>query len=323
MSLVNVPVGVWLFPSAPAPRMVEYVQAAERLGFEEMWLGDEGPARDPLAILAAAATCTRSIRLGVGVTNPYVRHPAMTAVSMMTVHELSAGRAILGIGVGGNMALDPLGLTSVKPLASMREALETLRAATRAERGGSYVPRDGAIRAPDMPIFVGSRSRRINRLASERADGAFVAGIPVSQAAEVVGWARSVRRIPIALYISVAFEPEDVERARPEMAWGLLNSSDATIALTGLPRAAFESVTVALQRGDREPARQLMTDSVLRHMLLWGSPDEIGTRLAALVQELRPDSIGLSLLQVDVPKALDACADTFAAMRRKLARGTV
>jgi 5,10-methylenetetrahydromethanopterin reductase len=318
---VNVPVGVWLFPSAPAPRMVEYVQYAERLGFDEMWLGDEGPARDPLAILAAAASCTRSIRLGVGVTNPYVRHPAMTAVSMMTIHELSAGRAILGIGVGGNMALDPLGLVSVRPLASMREALETLRAATRAERGGSYVPRDGAMQAPDMPIFVGSRSRRINCLASERADGAFVAGIPVSQAAEVVGWARSVRRIPIALYISVAFEPEDVERARPEMAWGLLNSSDATLALTGLPRAAFESVTVALQRGDREPARQLMTDRVLRHMLLWGSPDEIGMRLAALVQELRPDSIGLSLLQLDVPRALEACAQTFAAMRRILAPG--
>jgi 5,10-methylenetetrahydromethanopterin reductase len=303
--------------------MVEYVQYAERLGFDEIWLGDEGPARDPLAILAAAATCTRSIRLAVGVTNPYVRHPAMTAVSMMTVHELSAGRAILGIGVGGNMALDPLGLASVRPLASMREALETLRAATRAERGGSYVPRDGAMRAPDMPIFVGSRSRRINRLASERADGAFVAGIPVSQAAEVVGWARSVRRIPIALYISVAFEPEDVERARPEMAWGLLNSSDATIALTGLARSAFESVTVALQRGDREPARQLMTDSVLRHMLLWGSPDEIGVRLAALVQDLRPDSIGLSLLQLDVPRALEACAQTFAAMRRILALGSL
>jgi hypothetical protein len=170
-----------------------------------------------------------------------------------------------------------------------------------------------------MPIFVGSRSPRINRLASAVADGAFVAGLPVSQVAEVVGWARSVRPIPIALYISAAFEPEDVERARPEMVWGLVNSSDATLALTGLPRSAFEEATAALQRGDREPARHLMSDAVLRHMLVWGAPHDIGARLADLVCELRPDSIGLSLLQADVPKAMDACAAAFAAMRRALA----
>jgi 5,10-methylenetetrahydromethanopterin reductase len=310
--------GVWLFPSAPAPRMVEFIQHAESVGLDEIWLGDEGPARDPLSVLAAAATRTRSIRLAVGITNPYVRHPAMTAVSMMTVDELSGGRATLGLGVGGNMALDPLGLVASHPLASVRDALRTIRGVTRGEGGGSYVPRDGALQAPSLPIFIGSRSPRINRLASACADGAFVAGLPVSQVAEVVGWARSVRPIPIALYISAAFEPEDVERARPEMVWGLVNSSDATLALTSLPRSAFEHATVALQRGDREPARRLMTDEVLRHMLVWGSPDEIGARLAELVRELRPDSIGLSLLQADVPRAMDACAAAFSAMRRRL-----
>jgi len=38
------------------------------------------------------------------VTNPYLRHPAITAVTAMTVHELSRGRAILGIGPGGGIA---------------------------------------------------------------------------------------------------------------------------------------------------------------------------------------------------------------------------
>jgi len=299
--------------------MVEFIQHAEGLGLDEIWLGDEGPARDPLSVLAAAAVRTRSIQLAVGITNPYARHPAMTAVSMMTVHELSEGRAVLGLGVGGNMALDPLGLVARHPLATVRSALETIRAVTRGEAGGAYQPRAGAMTAPNIPIFVGSRSPRINRLASARADGAFVAGLPVSQLAEVVGWARSVRQIRAAVYVSAAFEPEDVERARPEMVWGLVNSSDATVALTGVPRQAFLAATQALQRGDDEPARRLMTDDVLRHMLVWGSPGEIGARLAAVVRELHPESIGLSLLQEDVPRAIDACAATFAAMRRELA----
>jgi hypothetical protein len=61
-----------------------------------------------------------------------------------------------------------------------------------------------------------------------------------------------------------------------------------------------------------------MTDDVLRHVLVWGSVSEVGTRLARLVADLRPDSIGISLLQTDIPKALDTSAAAFASMRREL-----
>lgn len=298
--------------------MIEFIQQAEALGLDEIWLGDEGPARDPLSVLAAAATRTRSIRLGVGITNPYVRHPAMTAVSMMTVHELSGGRAVLGLGVGGNLALGPLGITPVHPLATVRTALRTIRAVVRGERNDGYSPPATAMTAPDLPLYIGSRGPLINRLASRAADGAFVAGLPVSQLAEVVGWARSVRDISIALYVNAAFDAEDVERARPQMVWALVNSPEATLALTGQSRAAFQAATDALQAGDLEPARRLMTDDMLQHVLVWGAPTQIGAHLARLVRDLRPASIGISLLQSDIPRALEAAATTFAALRSEL-----
>src|SRR5437879_5874593 len=115
--------------------MIEFIQQAEALGVDEIWLGDEGPARDPLSVLAAAAIRTRSIRLGVGITNPYVRHPAMTAVSMMTVHELSGGRAVLGLGVGGNLALGPGQLVRGHPRAD-RPAAVRLSGGHRRFAGG-------------------------------------------------------------------------------------------------------------------------------------------------------------------------------------------
>jgi 5,10-methylenetetrahydromethanopterin reductase len=298
--------------------MVEFIRHAEALGLDEVWLGDEGPARDPLSVLAAAATRTRAIRLCVGITNPYVRHPAMTAVSMMTVHELSRGRAVLGLGVGGGLALDPLGITPLHPLATVRQALRTMRAVTRGERDDGYWPPATAMTAPDLPLYIGSRGPLINRLASRAADGAFVAGLPISQVPRVIGWARSVREIAIALYVSAAFEPDDVERARPQMVWAVVNSSDATVALTGRPRSAFQAAAQALHAGDLDPARRLMTDDVLRHVLLWGEPRDVGARLARLAREHRPASIGLSLLQSDVPKALEACAAAFGAMRQDL-----
>src|SRR5205823_12108673 len=124
---------------------------------------------------------------------------------------LSHGRAILGLGVGGNLSLGPLGIVPTHPLATVRSALHTIRAVINRQQNEHYTPPATALMAPDLPLFIGSRGPLINRLASRSADGAFVAGLPVSQLPQIVGWARSVRDIAIALYVSVAFDPEEVE----------------------------------------------------------------------------------------------------------------
>ena len=80
--------GIWLFPESTGPRLVDAIVRAEELGLDELWLGDEGPAREPFAVLAAAAQATTRIRLCVGVTNPYVRHPVLSATSALTIHGI-------------------------------------------------------------------------------------------------------------------------------------------------------------------------------------------------------------------------------------------
>src|ERR1700674_166270 len=132
--------GVWFFPDAPGARIVETIVGAEALGLGEVWLGDEGPARDPFALLAAAALQTRRVRLGVAVTNPYLRHPATTAASALTVHELSGGRMMLGIGPGGDLALKPAEVERTRPLAATRRAVRIIRAVTRAEPTEASTP---------------------------------------------------------------------------------------------------------------------------------------------------------------------------------------
>ena len=54
--------GIWLFPDAPSRAIVDATALAESLGIDEAWLGDEGPGRDPFALLAAAAGVTTTIR---------------------------------------------------------------------------------------------------------------------------------------------------------------------------------------------------------------------------------------------------------------------
>ncbi|MEU1025295.1 LLM class flavin-dependent oxidoreductase, partial [Streptomyces sp. NPDC005904] len=67
---------------------------------------------DPYVALTAAALTTDRIRLGVGVTNPWTRHPAVTAAATMSAHLESGRRVALGIGRGDG-SLDRLGLAPV------------------------------------------------------------------------------------------------------------------------------------------------------------------------------------------------------------------
>ena len=66
--------------------------------------------------------------LGVGVTDTGRRNPAVTAQAAATLHLLTRGRAILGIGPGEREGNEPYGVDWSKPVARFEEAMATIRA---------------------------------------------------------------------------------------------------------------------------------------------------------------------------------------------------
>ena len=89
---------------------VAQAERAEAAGWDGLALVDsQNLAGDCYVELALAAKATDRLLLGTGVTNPYTRHPAVTASAIATVHAESKGRAVLGIG-RGDSALAHLGL---------------------------------------------------------------------------------------------------------------------------------------------------------------------------------------------------------------------
>src|ERR1700759_4203947 len=78
---------------------------AEGLDFEIAFVGDllsfPPPWLEGLLCLAAAATATTRLRLGTSVLLAAMREPAWLAKQVATLQHLSAGRLVLGVGVGG------------------------------------------------------------------------------------------------------------------------------------------------------------------------------------------------------------------------------
>jgi len=197
--------GVWLYPIAPANDIVDAIVRLEAHGIDEVWIADEGVAREPFSLLAAAARETTAITLAVGITSPLLRHPGAVAATAKTVDELSNGRVILGWGVGGHESLGPFGISTERPVGVLRGALELAHAVMEGTAMTGYEPPAHASPARRIPQFIGARGPQLNRLASSQADGVFLSGLAAADISTVISEAHSVRPIDIALYQSVSF----------------------------------------------------------------------------------------------------------------------
>ena len=163
---------------APVATMVERVKLAEASGFGTVWLADERFYREVYSCLAIFAANTTRVQLGPCVTDPFARHPALTAMAIATLDEISGQRSILGIGAGVS-GFAELGIDRRKPPRAIREAIELIRALLRGEQvdfhGEIIHFNDGhlsfkPVRA-DIPIYVAS-----NGLLGQRAAGALAQG---------------------------------------------------------------------------------------------------------------------------------------------------
>lgn len=183
-------VGFATVPTGPPDQTISLVRFAEDLGFDVAWMPDQTFHRDPYLTLAACAQATRRIVLGVGVTNPYTHHPAMTARAAATLAELCGGRFILGIGAGNRKELiDLLGLPNDHAAARCREAALVVKRLLAGETVTyesatltlKSVALDIAPPAPPTPVYLAARGPQILRASGEVADGVII-GALVSEA---------------------------------------------------------------------------------------------------------------------------------------------
>jgi alkanesulfonate monooxygenase SsuD/methylene tetrahydromethanopterin reductase-like flavin-dependent oxidoreductase (luciferase family) len=153
-------------PGRDFETMVGVAQAAERLGFESIWLYDHLQTRDgdPDSLfecwtsLAALARETSAVRLGQIVTSALYRNPGLLAQMAATVDAASHGRVIIGVGAGWDeREYREFGYGELPPvrerLAHLEDTLRVLRRRTR------------------LPILVGGSGEKVLlRLVAEHAD---------------------------------------------------------------------------------------------------------------------------------------------------------
>jgi 5,10-methylenetetrahydromethanopterin reductase len=281
---------------------------AEEVGFDRFGVADLPYHYDCMTVMTACLLATERLEVESLVTNPYTRDPGLIAAAWATMADLSAGRAILGIGGGVESAtrvhVAPWGHERPHPASAVREAVTVYRAMWRGEKvtlDGKVVHVHGATLdcplPPRIPVLVAARGRVMLRLAGEIADIAHLASLFM----DVEHQRENVRGVVEGARVA-GRDPRDLEI---DMSVTVSVSSDMELARADARRNAAQTIlwiagtdTHNARRRDWQRPPQFDVDEDLIRALttrwdMWKQP-ELPAELAAMIDDETLDRFTVS-----------------------------
>src|SRR5262245_28375096 len=318
MDVIDLPkLSVRLHGGIDPRRALDLAQVADANGFDSVWFAENPFNRGVLPAASACAAATSRVRIGIGVFNPYNRHPTLIAMEIGALDELAQGRARLGLGSGIAAATERMGLPADRPLAAARDAITIVRALLAGEEvdyaGRVFSARKVKLdyKAPraDMPLLMAARGEQALVLCGKIADGLMISNLcPLEftrAAVDVVCAAARAACRPapadVVQYVTCAARPDRLEDhhlakgAIGEMLpsfWSLAQrvpaAKSALLRAADLAESDFVAAVARLQAG--EPPAQALDDRFVAAFAIAGSAED------CLVQARRYRAAGASEL---------------------------
>jgi probable F420-dependent oxidoreductase len=220
--------GVTVLPDPPYTRFLELIELAEANGFEYGWTYDSHVLwHEATPLLTLAADRTTRMKLGHFVTNPGTREPTVLASMYATLHVVSGGRMVMGIG-RGDSARRVVGLQPVK-VAEFEHSCRMIRDfmnGRKVDWNGKELQLEWALEQPQIPMHIAGYGPKALAVAGRISDGVIIQlADPV-----IIEWimatahaaAEKAGRDPAALECIVGAPSKvsaDIAQARDEVRW--------------------------------------------------------------------------------------------------------
>ena len=340
--------GLTIAPSGKSFRVdMDLIREAERLGYDSAWTS-EAYGSDAVTPATWVLAQTTTLKVGTAIMQMPARTPTMTAMTAMTLHSLSGGRFMLGLGPSGPQVVEGwYGEPYGKPLTRTREYVAIVRKILAREqpltyKGSHYrIPYDKEDGSglgkplksilhgdPELKIFTGTISPAGVKTAGEIADGFFplwmnperfdlFAGA-LEEGFAAAGNGKSLENFEIAPFVQIAVG-DDLDACRwPIKRYlalyaGGMGSRKQNFYNAYVKRMGYEDAAVAIQDafldGRREEAAQAVPDALVDEIALVGTPARIADRLAVWKESAKRGEVSALLLGGATADALRVVAE--------------
>jgi F420-dependent oxidoreductase-like protein len=295
------------------------IREAEKVGFDSVWTA-EAWGSDAVSPLAWIGAQTTKIKLGTAIMQLPGRSPANTAMTAMTLDQLSGGRLLLGLGTSGPQVVEGWhGVPFDKPLTWLREYVTIVRSIFARERplefsGERYqIPYRGpgatGLGKPlksilhgrkDIPIYTGSMAPKSQEQSAEIADGLLLTCMHPERFDVIqphldagfakAGGGKSLKTFDVAPTVACIIGSElDACRLPLKMSLALylggMGAKAKNFYNEYIRRVGYEAEAVRVQNlfleGKRDEAIAAVPDALVDALHLVGTPDRIRERFAA------------------------------------------
>jgi 5,10-methylenetetrahydromethanopterin reductase len=319
--------GIEFVPSEPYWKTLYYTIQAEKRGFDHLWITDHFNNRNVYVTLTAAATHTEKIKLGPGVTNPYLINPVMTAQSIASLNEIAPGRVVLGIGAGDKTTLESAGVEMRRPLTAVRETIEIIRGMIEGKSvtyKGKVFQAKGArfLFKPQgsIPVYVGAQGPKMLKMAGNIGEGVLINACHPKDVSYAVDQARkgieeagkNMVDVDIAAYTSFSVH-KDLEKASkaalPVVAYIVAGSPSIILQRHNVDLKKAEEIREALKAAQWGQAFGAVSSRMLEAFSVCGTPDMCVNRINQLLKSGISQFVVGSPIGPNVRKSIDLISD--------------
>jgi F420-dependent oxidoreductase-like protein len=323
---------------------IDRIKFAESLGFDSVWTA-EAYGSDAVTPATWILANTDKIKVGTAIMQMPARSPACTAMTAMTLNQLSEGRFIVGLGASGPQVVEGWhGVAYGRPVTRIKEYVSIMkqimaREAPVEHQGFHYsLPYSGedgtglgkplkSILQADtsIPIYTASITPKGLEGSAEVADGVFpiwmdpsrydVFEAPITKGLEKAG--KTLMDYNIAPFITCIMG-DDIDACRQPIKGNMalyiggMGARDKNFYNDYTKALGFEDAAVKIQdlylSGKKDEAMAAVPDELVDAVHLVGPAERIKERLQSWKEAGSKGHVGSMLIGAGQPEALELIA---------------
>jgi probable F420-dependent oxidoreductase len=264
----------------PLARQLRLLDELPDLGYTDAWSSESDNA-DGFTPLALAAARTDRMRLGTAIVSPYVRGPAVLAMSFAALANAAPGRVAAGIGSSSPVIVEDWNAAAfARPYQRVRDTVRFLRRVFSGERVTekyeTFAVNGFRLAQPPEqppPILIAGLREGMLRLARDESDGAIINWLSAEDVRRVAGIVGPDREIVSRILVCPSDDAEAVRAFARRMIAAYLNVPAYAAFHEWLGRGEkLRGMWQAWAEGRRREAVAAIPDAVVDELFVHGSP---------------------------------------------------